>query len=314
MSDAQAQLGVDQLAALWEEAVPGERLPEEVLRERLLEDPDCDLSLWLAARHGGRLVGAAVGVVRPDPAGGKPAGYVQFLAVTPAFRRQKVASRLLDELERRLVSKGVRAIRAFDSAPSYLWPGIDVQFTPALCLFERRGYALRSYEFNMKVDLIRPLAAPPEKERRQALEQAGIAVRRLRPEDEASLGDWMLRTWGPHWAYEVGVALRRQPPAGFVAVQDGQWIGFAVYDSGRPGWFGPMGVEPRWQGTGLGIELCVRCFEDMAQRGYTEAQIAWAGPRCFYARKLGASISRVFARMEKVVDVADEEQRGGRPA
>ncbi|MEW6045608.1 MAG: GNAT family N-acetyltransferase [Bacillota bacterium] len=290
--------GASALARLWQEAAPGEHLDEEVLREKLLDDPDRDPGLWLAARHGGRVVGIAVGVVRQLPGDGGPLGYVQFLAVAPTFRRQKVATRLLDELERRLFARGARRIRVLGSAPSYLWPGVDVRYTPALCLFERRGYRIEGYEFNMSVDLTRPIQASGAGPRRHQLERLGVRVRRLEHTDETAFRAWLEQTWGPNWTYEALLALRRPVPTGFVAEQDGRIVGFAVYDSTRPGWFGPMGVEVAWQGSGVGIELCVQAFEAMAAQGYRAAEIAWAGPRCFYARKLGAVISRVFASME----------------
>ena len=290
--------GATALAELWQEAAPEEALEPWVLREKIFEDPDRDPALWLAARDGDRLVGAAVGVVRRAGPDG-PTGFIQFLAVSPAFRRRGVASRLLDELEHRLFARGARRIRAFGGAPSYLWPGVDVRYTPALCLLERRGYRIEGYESNMSVDLTRPLPVPPEEERRHELSRAGVVVRELSHRDEASLRAWLERTWGPNWTFEGLLALRRRVPTGVVAERGGRIVGFAVFDSTRPGWFGPMGVEPGLQGGGLGIELCVRAFEAMARKGYARAEIAWAGPRCFYARKLGAVISRVFARMQK---------------
>lgn len=291
------------LAELWRQACPEEPIEAWVLQEKILADPDRDPRLWLTATHGGRLVGAATGVVRTQGPEG-PTGFVQFLAVAPGYRRRGVASRLLDELEQRLARRGVRRIRAFGGAPSYLWPGVDVRYTGALCLFERRGYRLEGYDFNMEVDLTRPLPVDPPPVRQQALERSGVTVRPLRREDREALEAWLRRTWGPHWAFEGMLAMDRPEPAGFVATRDEDVVGFAVFDSTRPGWFGPMGVEPSLQGGGVGLELCVRAMEEMARRGYAQAQIAWAGPRCFYARKLGATISRVFARLSKPVEEA----------
>lgn len=290
---------IKRLAHLWRQAVPDEPLAAEVLAEKLLEDPAVDPSLWVAAWQDQELVGAAVGVLRPVPGAMRPAGHIQFLAVAPGSRRRGVATQLLDELERRLWEKGAGSIRPFGAAPSYLWPGIDVHYTPAWCLFERRGYQLRSIEFNMAVDLTRPLPAGADGASRLAgMDATGTVVRRMEASDREALADWLERTWGPNWAFEGLLALRRSPPSGFVAWQQDRIVGFAVYDSTRPGWFGPMGVEPGLQGSGVGVELSACCLKAMAAQGYTRAEIAWAGPRCFYARKLGAVISRVWARME----------------
>ncbi len=299
VSGVEALAGAGELARLWAQCEPGEPLDAETLREKLLEDPHADPALWLAARRGGQLVGAAVGVARPSAGGGRATGYVQFLAVAPAFRRQGVATRLLDELERRLWERGVASIRAFGGSPSYLWPGVDVRYTPALCLLERRGYRIEGYEFNMAVSTAEATRrADGQRSARTArLSAAGIVVRPLVPEDREPFAAWLEQHWGPNWTYEALLALRREPPSGFVAVREGKIVAFAVFDSTRPGWLGPMGVQPDLQANGVGTELCLQCLEAMGRRGYEVAEIAWAGPRCFYARKVGAVISRVFATM-----------------
>jgi hypothetical protein len=55
-----------------------------------------------------------------------------------------------------------------------------------------------------------------------------------------------------------------------------------------------MGTDPSMRRSGIGSVLLRRCLADMAAEGRDRADIAWVGPVGFYARGVGARISRVF--------------------
>ncbi len=85
---------------LWSNAGPGIQLsfsdrPEEI-RRKLERDPD----LFLVAESDGTVIGAVMGGYDGRR------GMVYHLAVTPARRGQGIARRLMEELERCLLSKG----------------------------------------------------------------------------------------------------------------------------------------------------------------------------------------------------------------
>jgi ribosomal protein S18 acetylase RimI-like enzyme len=86
--------------ALWQGAGPGIHLgrsdgPEEI-RKKAERDPD----LFLVAEHNGRMIGAVVGGFDGRR------GLVYHLAVAASHRRQGVGRQLMEEVERRLRSKG----------------------------------------------------------------------------------------------------------------------------------------------------------------------------------------------------------------
>ena len=90
---------------LWESAGAGIRVgpsdtPAEI-QKKLQRDPD----LFLVAEAGSELVGTVIGGFDGRR------GTVYHLAVSPQFRRRRVASRLMAELETRLRAKG--CIRAY---------------------------------------------------------------------------------------------------------------------------------------------------------------------------------------------------------
>ncbi len=85
---------------LWNEAGAGVRVgpsdaPGEI-EKKLRRDPD----LFLVAIVGEELVGTVIGGFDGRR------GHVYHLAVAPSYRRQRIGSRLMDELEARLRAKG----------------------------------------------------------------------------------------------------------------------------------------------------------------------------------------------------------------
>ncbi|OGO27035.1 MAG: hypothetical protein A2Z16_01530 [Chloroflexi bacterium RBG_16_54_18] len=85
---------------LWEQAGPGIHLRKsdtlEEIGKKTLRDPD----LFLVAEAGGRIIGSILGGFDGRR------GMMYHLAVEQDFRNQGTASRLVEELERMLKSKG----------------------------------------------------------------------------------------------------------------------------------------------------------------------------------------------------------------
>ena len=104
------------------EVRPGDS--KEELRRKLERDPD----LFLVAEEDSRIVGSVIGAWDGRRA------WVYHVAVDPGFRRKRVASRMLREVERRMREKGVPKV----NAQVFLWNA------PSLSLFESLGYEKRS--------------------------------------------------------------------------------------------------------------------------------------------------------------------------
>ncbi|MGD0146001.1 MAG: GNAT family acetyltransferase [Nitrososphaerales archaeon] len=104
------------------ETRPGDS--KEELKRKLERDPD----LFLVAEEGSKIVGSVIG------AWDGRRGWVYHLAVDPRFRRKRIASKMLLELERRMIERGIPKVNAqvFD------WN------TPSLNLFESLGYEKQS--------------------------------------------------------------------------------------------------------------------------------------------------------------------------
>lgn len=219
-----------------------------------------------------------------------PVGHVDLFAVDPAHRRNGIGAALVAEFAANARAAGATQAMVGGSVDRYAWPGLDVRYTPALCLFQAAGYETVSTATNMTVDLGRDLDTAPAERR---LADDDIEIRRLRPAERAAFAEWMVQ-WGGSWPQEAARAAAHSPPRCHVAVRGGTYLGFACHGANRASWFGPMGTDVSTRGKGIGAVLLSRCLADQKAAGFTESQIGWVGPIAFYARTVDASIGRVF--------------------
>ena len=99
---------------------------------------------------GGQVVGVAFAAVNnADP----HVGHLDLVAVDPDRRRRGLGARLLRQAEDGLRDFGCTIVRVAGNPPDYAFPGIDVRYTPAICLVTRAGYAHDRTAWNMTADL-----------------------------------------------------------------------------------------------------------------------------------------------------------------
>jgi mycothiol synthase len=257
------------------------------------------------AVDGGSVVGVALGSISQRDAA---VGHVDLIAVAPNRRRRGIGRSLLARVEAALAGLGARELLLAGNPPNYAWPGIDVRYTPAVCMALALGYEQDRTAWNMTADLsydASPALGPTEAAERRLAER-GVAVRRATADDAAALVDFARANFGAAWAAEVADSVARAGAGCHLAVREGQLLGFAAYGSSRPSWFGPMGTVEAAQGLGIGGVLLRRCLRDQRAAGHERAQIGWVGPVPFYAGSAGARIERVFFLFRKHLSAIPE--------
>jgi GNAT superfamily N-acetyltransferase len=98
------------------------------------------------------------------------------------------------------------------------------------------------------------------------------------------------REFQASWLPAVELSLSRKPVSAFLALRGLRVIGFAVYDCGHLGYFGPMGVQEDWRGVGIGRALLGLTLQDMRECNYVYAVIGEVGPVEFYEKACGAFV------------------------
>ena len=236
----------------------------------------------------GRVIGVAFASVgHADPG----AGHLDLIAVDPEYQRRGIGSTLIAAVEDELAALGCTVVRVTGNAPDYVWPGIDVRYTPAVCAVVASGYHHDQTAWNMTVDLTDPTsrALRPTDDAESRLIQGGIDIRSATRRDLAALLPVVDKEWGGTWVREVSAARGCH-----VALQNGEPVAFAAWGGARSSWFGPMGTLPSVEGLGVGSVLLRRCLQEQAATGIMRAQIGWVGPVPFYSGAADAFIERVF--------------------
>jgi predicted N-acetyltransferase YhbS len=263
---------------------------EPIQRTRLVDlladRPPDDPRLRIVAELDGMPVGFAFGAHHGT------VGHIDAIAVADGHRRRGVGSALLAALETELQRGGIDTLQVGGNTWFYAWPGVDLGYTAALCLAERRGYTLQEQVQNMDVPLAAwvPGAGKPT---------SAVEVRRATPADWPHLERFITAQFSEVWRHEAELVVHRNPVTAFVALGNDDIVGFACHGVYRVDWFGPLAVDESQRGAGTGELLLRTCLDDLAAAGIATAQIGWIGPTHFYARTVGARLGRRFAVLSK---------------
>jgi GNAT superfamily N-acetyltransferase len=123
-----------------------------------------------------------------------------------------------------------------------------------------------------------------------AMRAAGIIIRRALPHEMGPVRDFVLKNFEPGWANEISVGYSNKPVTVYIALRDGEVVGFAAYECTCRGFFGPTGVSASERGRGTGKSLLIACLWGLRELGYAYGIIGGAGPIEFYQHTVGATV------------------------
>ena len=263
------------------------QLDSAEFQHRIWEDPSAAAELLLGALEDNQLIGYCLACIREGH------GVVSLFGTHPERRRQGIAKALFTDLENRLLARGVNQLLVEGNGPGYFWPGVELSRGPAICFLFKQGYETdRKTRVDMEVDLRQVHLDTAATATRLAAE--GIVVRRAGDADIPATAAFALQTFSRGWQIEVEETRRFSLPPLNIAIYREQVVGFAAYDVTGYGRFGPTGTRPDMRQRGIGGALLKMCLQQMFDRGDSTAEIAWAGPVAFYAKEVGARISRAY--------------------
>ena len=116
----------------------------------------------------------------------------------------------------------------------------------------------------------------------------GISIRKPIGPEKHLIGQWVVDNFGAAWASETDAAFANSPRSCFIAVKNEMIVGFACYDATALGFFGPVGVDPRYRRKGTGTALLMACLLDMKLKGYGYAVVGAVKDTEFYENTVGA--------------------------
>ncbi len=138
--------------------------------------------------------------------------------------------------------------------------------------------------------LVKLYELPPIESCLEAMSEQGVVIRHAMPYEVDHVVSWVRDRWGDGWAGECAACFARRPVSCFIALQEGEVLGFGCYEATCRDFFGPTGVDEARRKRGIGRALLLSCLHALRHMGYGYAIIGGAGPVDFYTKAVGARV------------------------
>ena len=297
-----------ELIELWNRCMIHDQISILKFRKQVLYDENFESSLCLLAVEGEQLIGFILGMKRKFPyleRGLEPErGWINLLFVKKECRRQGIARAMVQEIEQRLKTFGVKHVTLAAYSPNYFFPGIDVEGYPeAIQFFEQMGYQGIEDSFSMCKDLHDYYMTEDVLEKKKKAEENGFWFGNFEAQDALEILELAKEEFGGGWKRNLLMAMRAGEAEDVVTVvkYQGRIVGFAMRKiDGNPMRFGPIGVSHKMRNFGIGGILFEVKQQEMCSKGiYHLFFVSTDIPgRRFYERH-GVQVFRTYRKYEK---------------
>lgn len=303
-----------EIVSLSERCLPEYRFTEKTWKRCTLEDPNFDPELMLLAMEEQGLVGLFFACRRlrfPEPPETERA-WLKIFFVEPRHRERGVASRLLEYLEQKLASDGIRELRVSDCASWHFFPGVNILYDDAVGFLTSRNFVKASEFVDYLVDLSRFKHPERVVKTKQMLESQGFTFRLAEARDRGALIKWVANRFGPFWSYEVDRSFQKATPTTVIAEKADRTIGFSSWSSLETEWLGPIGVSEEERRQGVGTVLLFQALSELFWAGLRIAVIPWTSQLFFYTQVPGIVGLRHYWVMTKQLSQGLGDAHGSR--
>ncbi len=275
-------LGDEELVFNVNKLLPNDFIDYEHVETCIHQDPFISAENIVVCREDGEVKGLLVHVEpRPLPGLNPPREatdytWVKLLAVDK--NSKQCFTRLLDYIEGIARENNKRGIRIYGYAPWYFVTGLNVRYYWLREWLAERGYKTVSRAVDYYVDLERYWVERPTIK----LGATNTRIRRAVSKDDPVF-NWIEAKSSLQWRIEAQLALHKKYGRVYVAETNNEIAGFAVHSASHEYRFGPIGVDERYRGRGLGKTLLIHTLDSMRLLGIRYAIIPWTTHLFFYA-------------------------------
>ena len=297
--------------ALWNKCLIMDPINSENFYKRIIYDVNFDKQKFLLACQNGVPIGFIYGVKRiiPDEVSGlEPGrGWIAAMGVSPSHRRKGTGKALLDSIEASFREDEVKLVDVGTYPNNYICPGIDQSAYPdGISFFAANGYEHKGDCCSMNINLHGYVFPKRYEEKKKALEAKGYVFKQYQPEDAISLFDFMRRdfSWWLPIVREAIISGRGEKTLILAQNCNGTTVGFVMRAmDGTEERFGPFGVKPSLQGTGLGSVLFNEMMKQMVERRIYYTYFLWtSGRNLEIYTTWGMKVARTFNMMGKTLN------------
>lgn len=272
---------IREVVDLWNKScdteMPYKSFTEQSFRDKFINNVHFSYEGTFVAVEDGKVIGFANGLYKKEFLPGEThentPGYLTFVLVDKEYRNRGYGSQLLEAVENFLKNSGKKMIQIIFFNPINLeWyipnsdkkhdhpnaPGVDVD-SYAFQFFQRHGYEVRTKEVSMYLDLAKFELDEKSKNKIKELKKKGIDIEYYNKDKHHGFDELFDDLKHELWRKEINDNLALPKPFPIVIASDkGKICGFAgpieIQPSGR-GKFSGIGVDPKYQGFGIGKML-----------------------------------------------------------
>jgi ribosomal protein S18 acetylase RimI-like enzyme len=292
---------------LWNATMTRDPIDAAYFHTHILLDLNFRPEGLLVAAVGAYAAGFVLSIARQTPLylqGLEPErGWITAFGVHPAYRRQRIATQLFDQV---LAYLDRPQVLISPYTPNYIIPGVDISAYPeALAFLETTGWETVSKPISMQADLA-GFQIPDEilKQEERLGRDNNITIQPVQASDLPDLLAFIGAHFGWDWVrfaqeYLLDLFGPGSDEICFLVARQGE--GVVGYCQQRRERFGPFGVHPELRGLGIGRVLLFRCLAAMRMKGFHCAWFLWTGPNAARLYTLASFRTvRQFAVMHKI--------------
>jgi len=260
-----------------------------------------DEDFYILYKNGESVAVAYVAMIRvsvPGLEGYMNHAWLKALGTIPG--KEALLSEILSYIEETLRDRGVKILHVYNYAPWYLTTGMDIRYTLLHKILRENNYTPESRAVNYYIDMDKFYTPIDALWTMEKLRREGYTVEQAEPSALPKIQEWIRRKFGITWSIEAGLTKDRLD-AGllYVTNSDDEIIGFSVYGATAPYRFGPIGIDEKHRGKGIGKVLLYQTLQEMRKTGIHIIEIPWTTHLFFYAGIPGITGIRSFIMYKK---------------
>lgn len=289
---------------LWNNCLTSDTISLEEFRKQILFDENFNNDLALIALENEEVLGFILATKRQVPyldRGLEPEkAWINLIFVKKDCRQNNIGKQLVEEIEKKLFSKGVKNIIIASYSPNYFFPGVDINNYPeGTKFFEKLNYKNTGEAVSMQRDLWNYNIPTKIIEKMKQLEQSGYTFQKFDYKYSLDLLKFLGESFGGGWKRNALTAMQQYEAEKLIWIaldNNDNVVGFCMRKmDGNECRFGPFGVREDLRSSGIGGILFNLMMDDMKKNKLYYLYFLWthgAGMR-FY-QKHGVEIYRSY--------------------